>query len=590
MVFGLGKLGILRGRGKPGAAKQAGKAPTTQQSHLRRTPSRPNAALDSSSVRGSLHPQIMPALPTPVRSSATISACEGAPDSTRIAELVAALRQHRGPSALAALTEMRQALASCSGPPPIQEIIALGGVSALVDCLARDCTPELAKLEAVWSLANIAAGSSEQTAVVIEAGAPEALFAVLRLPEPGHELADQCLWAFGNIAGDSAELRDKMLRAGVLVAVGELYSRMPGFSWDQRARQQVLRTLTWVMSALCSGSPAPQLEDVDCAFDYFIQVIVGTKDEQMICDSLWGLARLIEGGIDAEDATSRCRRLLSAGFPEGEAPRPPLRHPVISEVVSSLRLCGPGAPQPATPQQQQQSRAALRLVGALSFAAGADGAEAVVAAGVLEPLRHILVDRSASGGRRQEAAWVLSNVAASGGGGARLAARLLDEPGLWQAVGDTLLARDAPEVLLRECAWAVANVVRSMCLGEDVASARVQTRLEPRQTLNLLTGGLRVAHGDAQLQKALAEAAEAILARAARRRPSSFGGASKCPRLHLDALRQMAAECGLLAELQTLRAARPGGIADKKVGSLLDTLVATDSENRPSAGNIGTKL
>lgn len=594
MVLGFGRFGLLRGRGKPGAAKQPAAAPAAQRSRRQQTLVGLAATPVHTGDRASLRPRTLLALPTPGRSPAPGPVCDqGPPDAARVAQMVGALRQpNDSRSLLAALTEVRQALAS-SSRPPIQEVIALGGVSALVDCLARDGTSELAKLEAAWSLANIAAGSSEQTAVVVGAGAPEALFAALRVPEPGHELADQCLWAFGNIAGDSADLRDQMLKAGVVGVLGELYSRMPGFSWDELARQQVLRTLTWVMSALCHGTPAPKLEDVDCAFDYFVQVIVGAEDEQMICDSLLGLSRLIEGATGAEDAANRCRRLLSAGFPDGEAPRPPLRHPVVSQVVRSLCSYGPGAPQPATPQQDQQSRAALRLVGALSFSAGAQGAEAVVAAGVLEPLRHLLLDTSASGSRRQEAAWVLSNVAASGGGGARLAARLLDEPGLWRAVGDTLLEGTAPEVLLCECAWTTANVVRSMCLGETAGAAGVQTRLEPRQALHLLAAGLRTAKGHAELQKALTEAGEAVLKRATRRRRSSSGGAAKCPRtvggggMATALLRRTAAECGLLAELEALRAAGQGGSAGKKAAEVLDVWLAEDSENRPSAGNAG---
>merc|ERR1712194_931939 len=105
---------------------------------------------------------------------------------------------------------------------------------------------------------------------------------------------------------------------------------MPGFSWDAQARCSILRVMTWLMSSLCRGSPAPPMQEVECCFDYFVQVVCFSDDAQMCADSLWGLCYLLEGAPDQEDGCRRAKRLLSTGFPTEEAT--PMEHPLLTKV------------------------------------------------------------------------------------------------------------------------------------------------------------------------------------------------------------------------------------------------------------------
>eukprot|EP00246_Nothoceros_aenigmaticus_P002922 TRINITY_DN13849_c0_g1_i2.p1 TRINITY_DN13849_c0_g1~~TRINITY_DN13849_c0_g1_i2.p1 ORF type:complete len:548 (-),score=94.74 TRINITY_DN13849_c0_g1_i2:371-2014(-) len=198
-----------------------------------------------------------------------------------VEKLRLALSPKKGARKLLSLRNLRKLL-SCNARPPIDVAVKAGVVPLLVQCLALGSSEEQL-LESAWCLTNIASGDPEQTMAI--APAIPLLIAHISDTRISTAIAEQCVWAMGNCAGDSSSLRDSLLHQGALLPMYHLMG----------ARQMSLaKTSCWAMSNLIKGpnpTAAIDLMKLNSTSNMLINYIA-TGDEELATEAAWVLVYL----------------------------------------------------------------------------------------------------------------------------------------------------------------------------------------------------------------------------------------------------------------------------------------------------------
>eukprot|EP01084_Bolivina_argentea_P188297 324165_1 len=340
-------------------------------------------------------------------------------------------------------------LLSVERSPPTAQVIKSGAVGRIVQFLFTErgqVASEIGskcKLEAAWIVTNIAAGTSECVACVVQYGAIKGLVELLRNASDSESM-NQAIWGLGNIAGDSSQLKDMIVSNGVLSDVVRVIDSTNNFNCE------IEKNAIWLMSNVFRYLNSLRVSDVESIIPVITALVRETKDDSMIVDCLWALFYLsqqsdaIVACLCENGAINICMKLLYQEVGKYEIALS--QNNTTNTKDAMLKM------------NHKVYRPALRMIGSV-LACGDGVTQMVLDAGVLDIIEPFLFHFLHA--QRKEALWSLANICAGSHHQieAVLSRRSLVERIVGAAAEEMMGCR-------KEACWCICNVTQD-CITEQ---------------------------------------------------------------------------------------------------------------------------
>ena len=266
---------------------------------------------------------------------------------------------------LSTIIKIRKML-SIEKNPPIQDILDSNILPILIKLIQEEKDYQI-KFEIAWIITNIASGTSEQTLELVDHGVIPILIEFIQ--ENNINLTSQCVWALGNIAGDSSKCREYLLKTNLMEILLIQINESKNISF--------LRNAVWTLSNLCREKPG--LEEINYSSVLStLGKLMFSIDTDILTDLSWALSYISDGS----------ENIIEGIVNSGMLPR-------ITELLmhSDTRVQTP----------------ALRTIG--NIVTGNDNqTQAVINSSALPCLLNLLKSNKKS--IKREACWAISNITA----------------------------------------------------------------------------------------------------------------------------------------------------------------------------------
>jgi len=182
---------------------------------------------------------------------------------------------------------LRECISSKTDPLPGRVVNDMEMLPHLLNLLSDKFADEKdLQTEVAWLLANISAGTSSDTQVLVEMNIIPVMAHALR-ETVNDDLHENIMWALANISGENTLLyRDQILQEGILNLIVKELGRTP-------KKIVYYRIAAWLISNLVRGEPFPPFERVENTFAALTHLI-DYPDETIQQYTLLGLSYLSE--------------------------------------------------------------------------------------------------------------------------------------------------------------------------------------------------------------------------------------------------------------------------------------------------------